>query len=52
MNNELKAIWKEAVLDEFKALSWHLPGGTQEDHRNLRTAKPSAVILCSCIYWC
>jgi hypothetical protein len=33
MNNESQKIWKEAVVDYFKVLSWHLPGGTEENHK-------------------
>jgi hypothetical protein len=32
MNNELERIWKEVVMVEFKVLSQHVPGGTEEDH--------------------
>jgi hypothetical protein len=34
MNVELERMWKEAVLALFKALSLHLPGGTEESHGN------------------
>jgi hypothetical protein len=30
--NELERIWKEAVMACFKLLSWHMPGGTTENH--------------------
>lgn len=30
VNNELKIIWK--VVAKFKVLSWHLPGGNDENH--------------------
>jgi hypothetical protein len=32
MINELERIWKEAVMVQFKVLSWHLPGGIEETH--------------------
>jgi hypothetical protein len=28
--NELKRIWKEAVVTLFKVLPWHLSGGSKE----------------------
>jgi hypothetical protein len=31
MNNKLEGIWKEAVMAQFKVLSHHLPGGTEEN---------------------
>jgi hypothetical protein len=33
MCNELEMIWKETVVAHFKILSWHLPGGTDENHK-------------------
>jgi hypothetical protein len=30
MYDECLRMWKEAVVDKFKILSWHLPGGTEE----------------------
>jgi hypothetical protein len=33
-NGELKRICKEAVAAYFKALSRHLPGGTEENNEN------------------
>jgi hypothetical protein len=35
VNNELERIWKEAVLVSFKVKSQHLPGGAEENHKNL-----------------
>jgi hypothetical protein len=32
MSNELEGIWTEVVVAEFKVLSRHLPGGTDEKH--------------------
>jgi hypothetical protein len=32
MRGELATISKEAVLDQYKALSRHLPGRTEESH--------------------
>jgi hypothetical protein len=34
MNNELERIWKDATVAFFKALFWHLPGGTEETHKD------------------
>jgi hypothetical protein len=28
-------MWKEAVVTQFKALSQHVPGGTEKNHENL-----------------
>jgi hypothetical protein len=30
MNNELGRIWKEAVVAQFKEISWYFPGGSEE----------------------
>jgi hypothetical protein len=38
MNDELKRIWKEAVLAQFKVLSRNLLGGTEENHEKLQVA--------------
>jgi hypothetical protein len=35
VNDELEKIWKEAVMTKFKVLSWYLPGGSEENHKNL-----------------
>jgi hypothetical protein len=35
VNNELERTWKEVVGHEYKVLTWHLPIGTEEYHRNL-----------------
>jgi hypothetical protein len=43
-NNELERIWKEAVVALFKVLSQALPGGTKENHRNLRIVSVPAEI--------
>jgi hypothetical protein len=32
VNDELERMWKEAVMAEFKVLSWNLPGRTEENH--------------------
>jgi hypothetical protein len=32
VNDELKRMWKEAFIAEFKVLTWHFPGGTEENH--------------------
>jgi hypothetical protein len=40
MNNELERICKEAVEAQFKILSWHLPGGTEESHEKPQSGKP------------
>jgi hypothetical protein len=33
MNEKFKAIWKEVVLTQFKVLSKHFPGGSEENRR-------------------
>jgi hypothetical protein len=37
VNNELESMWKEAVMAQFKVLSRHLPGGTDEIHEKPRS---------------
>jgi hypothetical protein len=32
VNNEVEAMWKEAVVAEVEVLFKHLPGGTEEHH--------------------
>jgi hypothetical protein len=32
VDNELKMTSIEAVAAKFEVLSWHLPGGTEENH--------------------
>jgi hypothetical protein len=32
VNNELERMWEEAVMAQFKVISWHSPGGTDENH--------------------
>jgi len=31
VNGELERMWKDAVVAYFRALSLHLPGGTEEN---------------------
>jgi hypothetical protein len=33
VNDELETIWKVAFVTNFKVLSGHLPGGTEEKHK-------------------
>jgi hypothetical protein len=35
MNNELDRMWKEVIAGKFEILTWHFPGGTEENHENL-----------------
>jgi hypothetical protein len=35
VNDELKRIWKEAVVAEFKLLYPHFPKGNEENYENL-----------------
>jgi len=34
VNDELEGMWKETIVAYFKVLSRHLPGGTEESHKN------------------
>jgi hypothetical protein len=34
VTDELEGIWKEAMVASFIILSWHSPGGTEENHEN------------------
>jgi hypothetical protein len=36
VNNHLERMWKEAVVTEFEAFSWHLPAETEESHVYIR----------------
>jgi hypothetical protein len=35
VNDESERVWKEAVVGQFEVLFRHLPGGTEENHKNL-----------------
>jgi hypothetical protein len=37
MSDELEMIFKEAVVAQFKALSWHLPGRAEDNHKKKKT---------------
>jgi hypothetical protein len=41
MNNELERIWKDAVLDYIKVLSWYLPVRTEENHDKSHSGQPT-----------
>jgi len=34
VNNEQKRIWKEAVITRYKVLTWYLPVGIEQNHKN------------------
>jgi len=34
MNNDLGRMWKEGVVAKLEALSWNLPGKTEENREN------------------
>jgi hypothetical protein len=36
--NELESIWTEAAMAQFKELSWHLPGDTEENYKKIQSA--------------
>jgi hypothetical protein len=36
INDELEAIWKEAISVYVKVVSWNLSGGTEENHEDVR----------------
>jgi hypothetical protein len=42
VNDELEKIWKEAVMAYFKVLSWHSPGGTEENHDKPQSEQPDS----------
>jgi hypothetical protein len=45
VNDELERMWKEAVVAYFKALSWHVPEDSTENHKKpLRIASLQAKI--------
>jgi hypothetical protein len=31
--SELEWMWKEVIIPSFDIVSWHLPGGTEENHK-------------------
>jgi hypothetical protein len=33
VNNELERMRKEVAVAKLKGQSWHLPGGTEENHK-------------------
>lgn len=35
MNDELRKVWKEAVMTYFKGLTLHFPEGTERNHEKL-----------------
>jgi hypothetical protein len=43
VNGELERMWKDAVVAYFRALSLHLPGGTEENHEKTHLLRYSAV---------
>jgi hypothetical protein len=46
MNNELERIFEESCHGLIEVLSWHLPGGTEENHgKPVMTAGVVAKIL-------
>lgn len=59
MNRHFERIWKEVIMDYFKVLSWHFPGGTEENHEqfaNLATSwlrfEPRTSQIRNCIANC
>jgi hypothetical protein len=34
MSNEFEQMWKEVVMEKVEVVPWHLPGGTEETHKN------------------
>jgi hypothetical protein len=43
---ELERIWKEAVMAYFMVISWHFPGGNDENHENLSQDLPNTKQEC------
>jgi hypothetical protein len=29
---ELEWMWREGIIPKFEIVSWHVPGGTEEEH--------------------
>jgi hypothetical protein len=34
VNNEQERMWKEGVTTKYKVLSWYLPDGIEQNHKN------------------
>jgi hypothetical protein len=49
MNNKFERLWKEAVLAYLRALSQHLPGRSEENHRKPQSGK-SITLACNHIF--
>jgi hypothetical protein len=43
MSNDYKAErkWNKKAVDYFNVLSWHLPGGSEENHKKLTSGSTS-----------
>jgi hypothetical protein len=39
MNVELEGMWKEMIMAYFKALFWHMCGGSEENHKKSQSGK-------------
>jgi hypothetical protein len=37
INTKFYGTWKEAITDQFKVLSWHLPGETEKNLKKLES---------------
>jgi hypothetical protein len=35
VNDKWEGIWKEAAVNNFNVISWHMAGGSDENRRNL-----------------
>jgi hypothetical protein len=40
VNDKLERMWKEVLVDCFKVISRHSPGGTEKNHENPRSSWP------------
>jgi hypothetical protein len=54
VNNELGRMWNEVVMAQFRAASWHLPGGNDGNHEKpIRVVSVSHLIFklgTSCVH--
>jgi hypothetical protein len=43
VNYDLERIWKEVVVAYFDVLPWHLPGGTEVNHKKKTSVRISGL---------
>jgi hypothetical protein len=47
MNDELKKVWKKAVVAYLKALIWNLPGDIKESNEHLQLGQSASLEPCT-----